>query len=57
MKEIKLGSFKQYLIGFLFSIKVKEDLYRPKFTSSFLICPNVNHSQIFKSSSCKKFFL
>ena len=57
MKEIKFGSFKQYLIGFLFSIKVKEDLYRPKFTSSFLICPNVNHSQIFKSSSCKKFFL
>ena len=32
-------------------------MYRPKYTSSFLICPNLNDSQTFKSSSCKKFFL
>ena len=38
------------LIVLLFSIKVKQDSYRPKYTSSFLICPNQNESQTFKSS-------
>ena len=55
--EIKFTSHKQYLFGLLFSIKVKEDSYRPKYTSSFLICPNRNDSQTFKSSSYKKNFL
>ena len=57
MKEIKFTSHKQYSFGLLFSIKVKDDSYRPKYTSSFLICPNLNNSQTFKSSSCKNFFL
>ena len=52
MSEIKCASHKQYLIGLLVSIKVKEDSYRPKYTSSFLICPNLNDSQTFKSSRC-----
>ena len=55
--EIKFTSHKQYLFGLLFSIKVKEDSYRPKYTSSFLICPNRNDSQTFKRSSYKKNFL
>ena len=46
---IKFTSYKQYIFGLLFSIKVK-DSYRPKYTSSFLICPNINDSQTFKSS-------
>ena len=56
MQKTKFASHKQYLIGLLFSIKVKEDSHRPKYTSSFLICPNLNDSQTFKSSSCKKIF-
>ena len=57
MQDIKFTSHKQYLIGLLFSIKVKkEDSYRPKCTSSFLICPNLNDSQTVKNSSCKIFF-
>ena len=32
-------------------------LYRPKYTSSFLICLNLNDWQTFKSSSCKNGFL
>ena len=40
----------------VFSIKVKEGSYRRKYTSSFLICSNLNDSQTFKSSSCKKWF-
>ena len=32
-------------------------MYRSKYTSSFLICPNLNDSQTFKSSSCKNGFL
>ena len=36
---------------------VKEDSYRPKYTSPFLICLNINDSQTFKSSSCKNVFL
>ena len=55
MQEIKFTSHKQYLFGLLFSIKVKEDSYRPKYTSSFLICLNLNDSQTFRSSSCKNF--
>ena len=51
------ASHKQYQFGFLFSIKVKEDSYRPNYILSFLICPNLNDSQTFKSSSCKIFFL
>ena len=43
----------QYLLGLLFSIKVKENLYRPRYTSRFWIYPNLNNSQVFKSSSCK----
>ena len=57
MQEIKFTSHKQYLLGLLFSTKVKEDSYRPKYTSGFLICPNLNDSQTFKSSSCENFFL
>ena len=45
------------MFGLFFSIKVKEGSYRPKYTSSFLICPNLNDSQTFKSSSCKNGFL
>ena len=30
---------------------------RPKYISSFLICPNLNDSETFKSSSCKNGFL
>ena len=57
MQESKFTSHKQYLIGLLFSIKVKkEDSYRPKCTSSFLICPNLNDSQTVKNSSRKNFF-
>ena len=39
-------------------MKVKEDANRPKYTSSFLICPNLNDSdsQTFKRSSRKKNF-
>ena len=57
MSEIKSTLHKQYLFGLFFSIKVKENSYRPKYTSSFLICPNLNDSQTFKSSSCKNSFL
>ena len=32
-------------------------MYRPKYTSSFLICANLNDSQTFKSSCCKNGFL
>ena len=56
MQEIKFTSPKHYLFGLLFSIRVKEDPYRPKYTSSLLIYPNVNDSQTFKSSSYQKFF-
>ena len=35
---MKFTSHKQYLFGHLFSIKVKEESYRPKYTSSLLIC-------------------
>ena len=57
MWEIKFNLHKQYLFGLVFSIKVKEDPYRPKNTSSFIICPNLNNSQTFKSSSDKNCFL
>ena len=57
MQKIKFTADKQYLFGLIFSIKLKEDSYRPKYTSSFLICPNLNDSQTFKSSSCKNGFL
>ena len=56
-KEIKSASRKQCLFGLFVSIKVKEDSHRPKYASSFLICPNLNDSQTFKCSSCKNFFL
>ena len=56
MQEIKFTSHKLYLFGLLFSINVKEHSYRPKYTLSFSICPNLNDSQTFKSSSCKKIF-
>ena len=32
-------------------------MYRPKYTSSFLICQNLNDLQTFKNISCKKVFL
>ena len=54
MQEIKFTTPKQYLFGLLFSIKVKENQYRPKYISRFLICPNLNDPQTFKSSGCKK---
>ena len=54
MQEIKFTSHKQYLLGLLFSITVRQHSYRPKYTSSFLICPNLNDSQTLKNSSCKK---
>ena len=57
MQKIKFTADKQHLFGLIFSIKLKEDSYRPKYTSSFLICPNLNDSQTLKSSSCKKFLL
>ena len=57
MPEIKFTWHKQYLFGLLFSIKVKEGSYRLKYTSIFLICPNLNDSQPFKSSSWKDFFI
>ena len=37
--------------------KCKEDSYRPKYTTRFLLCLKRNDSQIFKNSSCKKPFL
>ena len=54
---MKFTSHKQHLLGLLFSIKVKKDSYRPGYTSSLLICPNLNDSQTFKSSSWKTIFL
>ena len=57
MQETKFTSHKRYLFGLLLSTKVKEDSQRPKNTSSFLICPNLNDSQAFKSNSYKKYFL
>ena len=57
MWEIKSTSHKQYLFGIFFSVKAKKDSYRPKYTSGFLICLNLNDSQIFKSSSRKNGFL
>ena len=44
--SLKKTLYKQYLFGLFFS-------YRPKYTSSFLICPNPNDWQTFKRSSCK----
>ena len=49
MQDIKFSSHKQYFFSLLLSTVVKEGLYRPKYTSSFLICPNVNNLQTFKS--------
>ena len=57
MQEIKFTWHRQYLFGLLFSIKVKEGSYRLKYTSIFLICPNLNDPQTFKSSSWKYFFI
>ena len=37
--------------------KCKEDSYRPKYTTRFLLCLKRSDSQIFKNSSCKKPFL
>ena len=37
--------------------KCKEDSYRPKYTTRFLICLKRSDWQIFKNSSCKKPFL
>ena len=42
---------------FFFSIKVKEDSYKPKYTSSLISYPNLNDSQTFNSSSFKNVFL
>ena len=51
-------SHKQHLFGlFFFSFKAKGDSYRPKYTSSVIICSNLNGLQTFKISSWKNIFL
>ena len=53
---MKFTAHKQYLFGLIFSVKVKEGSYRPKYNLSFLIYLNLNDSQTFKIRSCKKIF-
>ena len=57
MYEIKFTSHKQYLFAPLLSIKAKKTRTNQNTLQFFLLRPNWNHSQTFKSSCCKKFFL
>ena len=57
MQEIKFTSHKEYWFGHLFFIKAKKTRTNQSTLQAFLLCPNRNDSQTFKSSSCKNFFL
>ena len=56
MQEIKFASNKTVSIGCLFSIKGKKTRTDQSTLQVFLLSPNRNDSQVFKSSSCKIFF-
>ena len=54
--EISKNTFFTEHLWTTASVNAEEGSYRPKNTLSFLICPNLNDSQTFKSSSFKIFF-
>ena len=58
MQEIKFASHKQYLTGLLFSIKVKENSYRTKYTlfNFFNLSESKPAHKPSKAATAKKFF-